>query len=306
MSRVHETIALATQDEPIPVPIIEQDLNHTGAGVTEAVAMDDRVLEKGILDKDEGAETARSAVVVPLFGPAMPVPAGYEADLERHTALPTPPATEITSDDLHDRSLGLFADVPMGLFRASMQGRILASNPAFDELFGKDDDQDLPAFQLSDLYVNADECRRWLTIVERDGIVRGMEVRMRRRDGAFIWVRQTASVVRDAQGRALHLEGTLEDVTEHKLVELEQERQIADLKNALETMKLLSGLIPICACCKKVKDEQGEWNDVETYIEERTQAAFTHSICSDCGQELYGPVWDRVTAQMERTARTEG
>ena len=305
MSRVQETIALAMHDETIPVPIIEQDLAHTGADVAKAVTPDRGELETGLLDEAKSSDTARSSVVVPLFGRTMPVPSGLEADLEGRTAVPKATAAAIIAEDQQVRSFGLFAGVPMGLFRATIEGRLLASNPAFDELIGNDEGQDLSMFRLSDLYVDGDEYRRWQSAMESDGIVRAMEVRMRRCDGAFIWVRQTAQVVRDADGCVLHLEGTLEDVTDHKLAELELERKVAELEHALETMKLLSGLIPICACCKKVKDEDGEWNDVETYIEERTEAAFTHSICSDCGQELYGPVWDRVTAQMEKSSRTD-
>ncbi len=64
-------------------------------------------------------------------------------------------------------------------------------------------------------------------------------------------------------------------------------RTLKKLQNALREIKALSGLIPICASCKKVRDDKGYWNQVETYISERSNATFSHGICPDCRQTLY-------------------
>lgn len=64
-----------------------------------------------------------------------------------------------------------------------------------------------------------------------------------------------------------------------------------ELQQALAEVRTLKGLIPICARCKKIRDEQGFWESVETYIASRSDALFTHSICSVCGPELYGDDW---------------
>lgn len=56
----------------------------------------------------------------------------------------------------------------------------------------------------------------------------------------------------------------------------------------------LQGLIPICASCKKIRDDQGYWNRVETYIEEHSEAEFTHDICPDCSKELYASMKAKV------------
>jgi len=70
---------------------------------------------------------------------------------------------------------------------------------------------------------------------------------------------------------------------EHK-----REKVITELQDALSQIDTLEGLIPICASCKKIRDDKGFWNNVEVYIKDRTHAEFTHGICPDCAKKLYG------------------
>jgi tetratricopeptide (TPR) repeat protein len=71
----------------------------------------------------------------------------------------------------------------------------------------------------------------------------------------------------------------------------ELESANSELRSALSEVRTLTGLIPICAHCKKVRDDQGYWEAVETYIGSRSEASFSHSICGSCGPELYGEHW---------------
>jgi tetratricopeptide (TPR) repeat protein len=64
-----------------------------------------------------------------------------------------------------------------------------------------------------------------------------------------------------------------------------------ELRNAVSEVRTLSGLIPICANCKKVRDDRGFWEAVETYVADRSEAIFSHAICATCGPELYGTDW---------------
>jgi len=68
----------------------------------------------------------------------------------------------------------------------------------------------------------------------------------------------------------------------------EKEQAIDGLKEALDKISTLRGLLPICAACKKIRDDKGYWNQIETYISEYTEAEFSHGICPDCAKELYG------------------
>lgn len=67
---------------------------------------------------------------------------------------------------------------------------------------------------------------------------------------------------------------------------LELRRVTAQLADALEHVKVLHGLLPICAWCNKIRDDAGTWNKVEAYLKERSETSFTHSICPDCMQKV--------------------
>jgi len=81
---------------------------------------------------------------------------------------------------------------------------------------------------------------------------------------------------------------------ERKQLENEKENLISELQESLAKVKLLSGLLPICASCKKIRDDKGYWNQVETYLLEHSQAKFTHGICPECGKKLYPEYYDRI------------
>jgi hypothetical protein len=93
-----------------------------------------------------------------------------------------------------------------------------------------------------------------------------------------------------------------------KAVTLEEERKLAqekltrsnlelteknrEIEQALSEVKTLSGLLPICASCKKIRDDKGYWNRLEAYIYKHTNAQFTHGFCPDCAKKLYPEVHD--------------
>lgn len=75
------------------------------------------------------------------------------------------------------------------------------------------------------------------------------------------------------------------DIAMRKLAEHEREKLISELQDAMSRIKTLSGLLPTCAWCRKVRDDDGYWKKVETYIEEHSDASFTHGICPECLQK---------------------
>lgn len=88
-------------------------------------------------------------------------------------------------------------------------------------------------------------------------------------------------------GRAARVIFVLRDITERTLMEEEREHLVLDLQDALTKVKTLSGLLPICAHCKKIRDDQGNWHSVEVFVKEHSEASFSHGICPDCTRELY-------------------
>lgn len=72
-----------------------------------------------------------------------------------------------------------------------------------------------------------------------------------------------------------------------RAVEKDQEKLITELKEALARIKTLNGLLPICVRCKKIRDDKGYWNQIESYVSRHSMAEFSHGLCPDCAKVLY-------------------
>ena len=77
------------------------------------------------------------------------------------------------------------------------------------------------------------------------------------------------------------------DITERKKIEDERTKMIEQLNDTLSKVKTLSGLLPICASCKKIRDDKGYWQKLETFVHEHSNAEFSHSMCPECMEKLY-------------------
>jgi len=84
----------------------------------------------------------------------------------------------------------------------------------------------------------------------------------------------------------------IRDVTERKKTELEKEEAIRDLREALDQVKTLKDLLPICANCKNIRDDSGYWHRVEHYFSEHLDTSFSHGICPSCAEKLYPEVFE--------------
>lgn len=82
------------------------------------------------------------------------------------------------------------------------------------------------------------------------------------------------------------------DISERKKHEREREELILKLENALSEIKTLKGILPICASCKKIRDDEGYWKQIESYISEHSEAEFSHGICPECARKLYPEAFD--------------
>jgi PAS domain S-box-containing protein len=97
----------------------------------------------------------------------------------------------------------------------------------------------------------------------------------------------TASKLYDAQGNVVGAIESIRDITAAKRSEKDRERLIAELQKMIAEVRTLSGLLPICSSCKKIRDDKGYWNQIETYIGEHSNAEFSHSLCPECVKKLY-------------------
>jgi PAS domain-containing protein len=92
------------------------------------------------------------------------------------------------------------------------------------------------------------------------------------------------------------------DVTDRHRAEAEQERLVQELQSALARVRLLSGLLPICANCKSIRNDEGYWKQIESYISSHSEATFSHGICPACLHKLYPELEQQV---LERTDQEE-
>ena len=91
---------------------------------------------------------------------------------------------------------------------------------------------------------------------------------------AFLRISATQEALRASEAEVRKLNAALE-------------QRVAELSEAAEKVKLLSGLIPICASCKKIRDDKGYWSQVEVYIRDHSEATFSHGICPECAKTLF-------------------
>jgi len=100
-----------------------------------------------------------------------------------------------------------------------------------------------------------------------------------------------AAIIRIRLASLARAKVALEALVAQRTAELEARNR--DLSEALTRVKPLSGLLPICSCCKKIRDDKGYWNQLENYISTHSEADFTHGICPDCVDTLFPEVGHR-------------
>ena len=88
-------------------------------------------------------------------------------------------------------------------------------------------------------------------------------------------------------GGEIYYTGIIRDISKRKQIEEERNQLIKSLQDSLAKIKTLSGMLPICASCKKIRDDKGYWNQIETYIHKHSEAEFSHGICPECAKKLY-------------------
>ena len=104
-------------------------------------------------------------------------------------------------------------------------------------------------------------------------------------EGSIAKIKQV-SVVGNRAFEEKELRTNIEMALYKHRMEKEREKLVNDLKQALAAVKLLSGLLPICASCKKIRDDNGYWSEVENYISLHSDADFTHGYCPECADKV--------------------
>lgn len=204
---------------------------------------------------------------------------------------------DITEHKTAEEGLRLFSqaiDEAMdGVQITDLDGYIVYSNKAIEEIYG---------FSLNDFRgrhvseLNADKEFAGKVIIpsiRETGRWNG-ELMVLHKEGREFPIWLSASIVKDSGGEPIAMVGIVRDMTAHKSAEEWKENLIHKLNDAFAKIKTLRGLLPICAWCKKIRNDRGYWQKVETYIKEHSDASFTHCICPECLKQVSPETYDEV------------
>ena len=134
-----------------------------------------------------------------------------------------------------------------------------------------------------------DEADKRFAIVKNvfaDGKTEEVEVRVPLPSGDTYYLTTVKPILNDT-GVVETVICTSKNITKRKLAEDALKKEHDKLLKALKEIKTLSGLLPICASCKKIRDDKGYWNQIEDFIQQRSDAQFSHAICPACAKQLY-------------------
>jgi PAS domain S-box-containing protein len=107
-----------------------------------------------------------------------------------------------------------------------------------------------------------------------------------RKDGSRFTSLLVVTALSDEAGNSSGFLSVFRDISQRRQSEIEREKLVAELQEALTQVKMLSGLIPICAWCKNIRNDKGYWQNVEEYVRSHSEATFTHGICPDCTKKF--------------------
>jgi len=167
------------------------------------------------------------------------------------------------------------------------EGRYLDVNDSYVQTFGFSLEELLGRTTVEVGILKNNRARRKIlqSLKERQAI-KNLEVEFRTRSGRKVEALLSGDKV-EIGGQACLL-SVITDITERKQAEEKRAQLIQELQETLKEVRTLSGLLPICAWCNKLRDDEGYWKSVEQYIGERTKAKFTHGMCPECQSKFLG------------------
>jgi len=169
------------------------------------------------------------------------------------------------------------------IYGKTLDSIIVSWNPAAERIYGYQA-AEVIGRSIAILFPldRRDELLEIMSSIRRGELVGFHQTERLRKDGKIIPVSTTISPIRNMEGQVVGASSIARDITKQKQADDERLRLIKELTEALGHVKNLSGLLPICASCKRIRDDQGYWQQVETYITRHSDAVFTHGLCPEC------------------------
>lgn len=162
-------------------------------------------------------------------------------------------------------------------------GRIRYTSPSFHRVLGYTQEEIVgtTGFDLLHPEDRANVLGAMEEFMKNPGGRDSIQYRARHANGAWVSLEVVAyNLLEHPEIRGLVLNGR--DISKRKRGESEKDQLIADLEQALSETKTLTGVLPICASCKKIRTEGGPWQQIEAYIRDRAQVEFSHGMCPEC------------------------
>ncbi len=194
---------------------------------------------------------------------------------------------ELALKESEQRFRGIYNNSALGFYRMDTNGRVLMANPRFLSMLKINSAKDIIKKSLDEVVETDADRYIFFDLLSKNYKIDGFECEWYRTDGGLFYGRETAWTIFDEAGEKLFIDCILEDVTERKQVEEEREKLIYLFQTAQSELKVLSGLLPICSACKKIRDDSGNWANIEQYIDDHSEAEFSHGICPDCAAKIY-------------------
>jgi two-component system sensor histidine kinase VicK len=170
----------------------------------------------------------------------------------------------------------------------SLDGTILTWNSGAEDMYGYSAEE-VKGRSISILVPSyrPEEVPQMYEKIRRGERIEDYETVRVRKDGKSIEVSMTLSPIKNAVGVVIGISAIERDITARKHEEAERLKLISELTDALGKIRTLKGLLPICSSCKKIRNDKGYWQKVESFISEHTEAEFTHGICPECVRQVY-------------------
>ncbi|MGH7940397.1 MAG: PAS domain S-box protein [Limisphaerales bacterium] len=169
------------------------------------------------------------------------------------------------------------------IYGVKLDGTVVSWNRAAERTYGFRAGE-IIGRNVSILYPDErlDELIDCMERIKRGDHVGRSETARVRKGGRLVPIAVTISPMKNCDGKITGASVIARDITSRKREECERIKLIQELTEALGKAKTLVGLLPICAGCKRIRDDQGYWQQVEAYITEHSEAVFTHGICPEC------------------------
>jgi len=127
-------------------------------------------------------------------------------------------------------------------------------------------------------------------------------IRYVHKDGHTVWTEMVISPIYNSDRKITGFDSISRDITEQTIFEEDKEKAILELEKALFEIKTLQGLIPICAGCKKIRNDKDYWENIEIYLKQHLDVQFTHGLCPDCIRKYYPEYVNEIEKQNKHTS----